>query len=103
MFKGIGGLLSRQGAAEAIASRLGLSQENIHIVSLKGKFGTRSLDAHAYVFSDPKLAERQLPDYLFTRRLPKDERKKAREEKKKAKASATSPAGAATPAAKKAQ
>ena len=85
VFRGGNGLITRQGAAEAIASKLGTSKDNVQVISLRGKFGVRDLSGKAYVFSDSSLAKTQLPEYLFTRQLSKDERKKAKEEKKKAK------------------
>ncbi len=87
VFKGASGLLTRQGAAEAIAAKVGVAKENVQIISLKGSFGIRDLSASAFIYSDLKLCKRQLPEYILTRQLPKDERKKAKEEKKKAKSS----------------
>lgn len=73
------GLVTRQAAAEAIATRIGVKKENVQIVSLVGKFGSRDLLAKAYVYSDLKLMEKQLPRYLKIRQLSKEERKQAKE------------------------
>ena len=73
------GLVTRQAAAEAIATRIGVKKEAVKIVSLIGKFGSRDLLARAYVYSDIKLAEKQLPKYLRIRQLSKEERKQAKE------------------------
>ncbi len=92
------GLITRQSATEAIASRVGASKENVKLISLEGKFGSRDLTARAYVYSDVKAVDRQLPKYLAIRQLSKEERKQAREAKKAKPAAAA----AVTPAEKKA-
>lgn len=101
VFKGASGLLTRQGAAEAIAAKVGVAKENVQIISLRGSFGIRDLSASAYVFSDPKSSKRQLQEYMLIRQLPKDERIKAKEEKKKSKL--TSPGTTGQGAAKQAK
>ena len=82
------GLITRQAASEAIASKVGAEASKVQIVSLLGKFGTRDLVAEAYVFSDLAKVKEQLPRYVTIRQLPKEERKKAREELKKKKSAA---------------
>jgi ribosomal protein S24E len=82
------GLITRQGATDAIATRLGVKKESVKVISLTPKFGSRDLTARAYVYSDLSAMERQLPKYLETRQLSKEERKKAKEAKK---AAATAP------------
>ena len=89
-FAGGNGFITRQSAAEALGTRLGVKKEDVQVLSLKGKFGNRDLQVKAYVFSDGKLVKEQLPKYLSIRHLPtKDERKKVRDEIKKAKKPAT--------------
>ncbi|MGI0091007.1 MAG: hypothetical protein ACREBS_04810 [Nitrososphaerales archaeon] len=88
-FKGGSGLVTRHAAAEAIATKLGVPMASVKLISLQGKFGLRDLTARAYVYSDSKLIKKQLPKYMMTRELPKEERKKAREA---AKAKAAAPA-----------
>ncbi|MHB1908838.1 MAG: eS24 family ribosomal protein [Nitrososphaerales archaeon] len=83
-FRAANGFLTRQGAGEAIASKLGVSKENIVVVSLRGKFGVRDVKAEAYVFPKATDAKSQLPKYLMIRQLSKEDRKKAKEDKKKA-------------------
>ncbi len=101
VFRGASGLLTRQGAAEAISTKVSVAKESVQIVSLMGGFGTRDLKATAYIFSDPKDSKRQLSDYMRIRQLPKEERKKAREEKKaKASSASTGSGGKQPPAAK---
>jgi ribosomal protein S24E len=97
-FKSGNGILTRQAAAEAIASRAGASRENVLVISLKGKFGNRDTDAYAYVFSNSEDIKKQLAEYTILRHLPKEERKRLREEKRKA-ATAAPGSGAASPQA----
>ncbi|MDG6996492.1 MAG: hypothetical protein JRN52_11265 [Nitrososphaerota archaeon] len=73
------GLITRQAAAEAIATRLGVKKDGVKIVSLSSKFGSRDLLAKAYVYSDLKLVDVQLPKYMKIRQLSKEERKQAKE------------------------
>lgn len=87
-FKGGSGLVSRQSAIEAIATRLGVSKDGVKVIALRGRFGKRDLEAVAYVYSDSKAVSRQLPKYLLLRELSKEDRKKARE------AAKSKPAGA---------
>ena len=77
-FKAGSGLVTRQSAAEAIATKLGVSRDKVKLVSLQGKFGLRELRAVAYIYSDTKLIGRHSPKYMAIRELPKEERKKAR-------------------------
>jgi small subunit ribosomal protein S24e len=85
VFRGGNGLLTRQGAAEAIASKIGVDKGNVQVVSLMGNFGVRDLKGRAYVFSEPNIGKSQMPRYILERHLSKEERKKHQEEKKKAK------------------
>ena len=99
-FKAGNGILTRQGAAEAIASKTGVGKENVQVISLKGKFGTRDADAFAYIFSNPGDAKKQLSEYVLLRHLPKEERKKIRDEKRKAATTPSSQSGAPQSASK---
>ncbi len=100
-FRGWSGLVSRQAATEAVATKLGVPKEGVTIVSLRGKFGERDLRAVAFVYSDQKAKASQLPKYMLLRELSKEERKKAREAEK-AKASAAQAGSPAEAPAKKA-
>lgn len=91
-FRGGSGLVSRESAADAIATRLGVAKDNVKLVSLHGKFGVRDLRAVAYIYSDTKLIARQLPKYMMIRELSKEERKKAREAAKPKPAAPAEPA-----------
>lgn len=78
-FKNGSGLITRQSAREAIATRMGVSKDNVKLISLYGKFGLRDCTARAYIYSDTSAIKGQLPRYMMIRELPKEERKKARE------------------------
>ncbi|HKW04565.1 MAG TPA: hypothetical protein VJN71_04625 [Nitrososphaerales archaeon] len=93
IFRGSSGLLTRQGAAEAVATKLGAKNDDVKIISLKGSSGVRDVHGLALIYSDPDSPKRQLPPYLLIRQLPKEERKKVRDELKKAKSAAKSPVG----------
>ena len=80
LFKGGSGLITRQSATDAIASRFGVSKDSVKIVSLHGKFGLRDIYGRAYVYSDTEIVDRHLSRYLAIRQLSKEERKKAREQ-----------------------
>ncbi len=97
-FKAGNGLLTRQAAAEAIASKVGVGKENVKVISLYGSFGVRDVDARAYVFSDANTAKEQLAEYVLLRHFSKDERKKVREDRKKAATANPSTPAAAKPA-----
>jgi ribosomal protein S24E len=91
-FKAGSGFVSRQSAAEAVASKLGVTKDKVKLISLSGKFGMRDLKATVYVYEDAKMIKRQLPKYLAFRELPKEERKKAREAAKPKPATPAEPA-----------
>jgi ribosomal protein S24E len=78
-FVGGSGLVTRQAASEAIATKLGVDKALVKLISLEGKFGMRNLKATAFVYSNVSEIKRQLPKYMSIRGLPKEERKKARE------------------------
>ncbi len=92
VFHGGSGLLTRQGATEAIASKIGADKDKVQVISLEGKFGTRDLSAKAYVFAEKNGAKKQLAPYFFVRGLSKEDRAKAKEERKKAKTATPKPA-----------
>jgi small subunit ribosomal protein S24e len=99
VFRAGNGLLTRKGASEGIATKIGVDPAKVTIISLKGKFGTRDVSASAYVFSEEPDAKKQLAKYLFVRSLSKEERAKLREEKKKAKTAGPKPVASPKPAA----
>lgn len=81
-FKGGSGLITRQAAAEAIATKIGADRTLVKIFSLEGDFGNRDLKATAFAYNKMMDVSRQLPKYMSIRELPKEERKKARESAK---------------------
>ena len=92
-FRGGSGILTRQGAAEAVATKLGIKKENVQVISLHGGFGVRDINAKAYIFSSPKEAKEQLAEYILLRQLPKEERQKIREERRKSATSQSNSGG----------
>lgn len=84
--RGLSGKLTRQAAADTLATHLKADRNLVHVVTLQPRAGTPDLSGVFYVYKDEKDARRQLPKYLAARLLSKDERKKLREEAKKAKA-----------------
>ena len=78
-FIGGSGLVTRQAAAEAIATKLGVDKTLVKLISLEGKFGMRDFKARAFVYRKADEMKRQLPKYMFLRELSKEDRKKARE------------------------
>jgi len=86
LLKEASGRLSREEARRSIARALGLEEEKVALIAMKGLTGSRDLVAEAYVYEDAKRARLQLPRYIWLRNLPKDERRKALEEMRKRKA-----------------
>lgn len=81
-FVGGSGLVTRQAAAEAIATKLGVEKSLVKLISLEGKFGMRDFRAKAFVYRKADEIKRQLPKYMFLRELSKEDRKKAKEASK---------------------
>ncbi len=81
-FRGGSGLITRQSATDAIASKFAVPKDSVKLVTLRGKFGMRDFQGKAYIYTDKDAAQKHLPDYLRIRHLPKEERKKAREDAK---------------------
>jgi ribosomal protein S24E len=100
-FRAGNGILTRQAATEAIASKVGVNKENVKVISLKGRFGNRDADATVYIFSKPLDDKNQLAEYVLLRHLSKEDRKKVREDKRKAAATPATAAGGATAPASK--
>lgn len=78
-FVGGSGFITRQAAAEAMATKLGVDKNLVKLISLKSKFGLRNLMGTIFVYNEAKEVNRQLPKYMAIRQLPKEDRKKARE------------------------
>ncbi len=75
-----------------VATDLGVKEENVMTMAIRGKHGTRDVVGTFYVFDDHKAAKAQLPKVLLMRSMPKDERKKYFEEQRKSKAKKVAPA-----------
>ncbi|MEM3382760.1 MAG: hypothetical protein QXL52_02900 [Nitrososphaerales archaeon] len=83
IFKSMAGLLKRQDAINMIAKSLNIDAKNVCLISLSTKTGTRDVSGLFYIYDNPEDAKKQLPDYLFIRLLPKEEREKLLKERKK--------------------
>jgi small subunit ribosomal protein S24e len=86
LFRGAAGRLSRIEARRAIAKALGLEEQKVVLIGMRGLTGSRDLVAEAYVYDDEKLARLQLPRYVWLRNMPKEERRKVLEEMRKKRA-----------------
>ena len=91
-FKDSAGMLNRAQAVKMVATDLGAKEENVILMSIRGKQGTRDVVGTFYVFEDEKTAKAQLPKYYFLRSMAKDERKKFFDERRKARAKKVAPA-----------
>jgi ribosomal protein S24E len=92
LFKESAGMLSRPQAVKIVANDLGVKEDNIVPIAIRGKHGTRDVVGTFYVFEDMKVAKDQLPKYMFLRSMAKDERKKYFEDLRKSKAKKAAPA-----------
>ncbi|MGA1975039.1 MAG: hypothetical protein ABSG92_05325 [Conexivisphaerales archaeon] len=92
LFKESAGMLSRPQAIKMVATDLGVKEESVMTIAIRGKHGTRDVVGTFYIFEDMKAARDQLPKYYFLRSMPKDERKKYFEELRKSKAKKVAPA-----------
>jgi ribosomal protein S24E len=72
---------------KSVASKLGVKIDNVFVISLRSRTGTRLSTAHIQVYDDPSMASLVLPRYLRERNLPPEQRtkKETRVEEKKAK------------------
>ncbi|GEM_PF-1133653 len=84
-FKASAGLMTRQEAVKAVAKKLRIDAENVYLIALQGKSGTRDISGRFYVLKDEIEAKKQLPKHLFLRLLSREERKGLAEQAKKAK------------------
>jgi ribosomal protein S24E len=80
-FEKANGFLTRASAEKAIAEAIKTEPGRVFTISLRGEFGSMTLDGLFYIYDDEKLAQQRIPEYVKARRLPKEERKKAKEKK----------------------
>lgn len=99
LFKGLSGKLTRSNAVETVSSTLKVNTKQVHVVNLMPSAGSRNIKGFFYVYRDEAAARKHLPNYLFLRVLPKEERQKAAAAKK-AKAEAKPAEKPAKPAEK---
>lgn len=83
LFKDASGKLTKGGGVERVVKDLKVKQENVIPMSLKGKYGSRDIIGTFYIYKDMNLARKQLPEYIFTRMLSKEDRRKLLDERKK--------------------
>ena len=101
LFRGAAGKISRNEAAEKIASQLNVNKKQVIPINLRCQTGMTDVHGILYVYEDENEAARQLPRYRLLRTLSREERKKILDEEKAAKlkakqeAAATSKTGAA--------
>ncbi|MDG7010626.1 MAG: hypothetical protein JRN57_00765 [Nitrososphaerota archaeon] len=78
------GKLSRKDAVAAVAQEMGVAAENVALVRMEGKSGTRIVRGKFYVYGSAASKKRVHPSYLDERALSKEEREKLKQERKKA-------------------
>jgi len=83
IFKSVAGFLKRQDAVNMIAKSLNVDVKNVYLISLRTKTGTRDISGLFYIYDKPEDAKKQLPKYLSSRMLPKEEKEKLIKEAKK--------------------
>ena len=82
LFKGVAGKLTRKEVIEFVAKQHSVSPESVIPIKLKGIFGTRNVEGLFYIYQDLNEARKQLPEYIFLRLLPPEERSRILEEKR---------------------
>ena len=71
VFKNISGILTRQGAVDAIKKELKINDNKIYLIYLKSSSGINELNGLFYVYKNEELAKRYLPKYIINRNTPK--------------------------------
>lgn len=83
LFKDVAGKLTKKEAVEFVAKQHSVNPASVIPIKLKGVFGTRNVEALFYIYSDMEEARKQLPEYIFLRLLPPEERSRVLEEKRR--------------------
>jgi len=83
IFKSMAGFLKRQDAVNMVAKSLNVDASKVYLISLRTKTGTRDVSGLFYIYDKPEDAKKQLPKYLSSRILPKEEKEKIKKEAKK--------------------
>ncbi|MCP8315759.1 MAG: hypothetical protein H3Z51_02695 [archaeon] len=83
IFKSMAGFLKRQDAVNMVAKSLNVDASKVYLISLRTKTGTRDVSGIFYIYDKPEDAKKQLPKYLSSRILPKEEKEKIKKEAKK--------------------
>ena len=95
-FEKSNGFLTRQAAEKAVADALKVDAGKVYGIALKGGFGRMDLTGRFHIYEDDKEAARRVPKHIKMRRMPKEQRLKAKEAAQAAKTAApvAKPAGA---------
>jgi len=88
LLRGVAGKIGRKEVIELVSKEFGVKGSKVIPIRLDGEFGTNDLRALVYIYDDEEYAKRQLPEYIFLRQLPKEERRKLLEERRRAKVKA---------------
>jgi ribosomal protein S24E len=91
IFESGSGKLTRLEATKLVAVDLGVKEESVVALSLQSSHGSTDLVGTFYVYNSPQEARQQLPDYVFVRNLPKEDRKRFLEEERKKRAPKVAP------------
>ena len=89
--EGKAGKISRKEAIASVAQEIGVSPENVALISMDGESGTANMVGRFYVYGSAESKKKLEPKYLAERLLTKEEREKLKQERKKA-AAAPAPA-----------
>ena len=84
-FSASAGMITKSQGVKMVAANLGVKEDNVIPVSIRGRQGSRDVTGTFYVFEDMKVAKAQLPHYVFLRGMAKADRKKYFEDKRKSK------------------
>ena len=81
----------RKEAIAQVAKELGVPEENIGLVKMRGQSGTSVVFGDFYVYGSPESKRKLHPRYLDERSLSNEEREKLKQERKKAAAPQAKP------------
>jgi ribosomal protein S24E len=85
---------SRSAVRDAVASKYGAKPENVYVVHVHTRTGTHESVCEVQVYDEAAFAKRTVPEYVKTRNLPSEERKKVKEQKAKTREEKPKPAPA---------
>lgn len=91
LFPGTGGALKRADAVDQVAKQLKVDIKKVFPIYLKSKAGTQDILCLFYIYDDEVRAKKHLPNYMLSRMLSKEERKKTKTEAKKGESAQVKP------------